>query len=118
MSRTMRTLAALAVVSVAACGGGKSSTTPAPAAPTCVSYEQSKIEEKAIADRNEAAFQRALAEQGLREPDFTADYFDARDDGSHEWQVVDAAGARTLLAPPSYMSCGTTNPWRLAQDGS
>jgi hypothetical protein len=108
----------LLLLVMAACGGGKSSSTPATAAPTCVSYEDAKTEEQAIADRNEASFQRALAEQGLKEPDFPADYFDARDDGSHEWQVVDAAGARTLLAPPSYMACGSSNPWRLAQDGS
>lgn len=117
----MRASPLLLVASVAAgCGGGgkapSSATTPP--APACVSYEQAKAEEKAVAERNEAHFRRALAEQGLREPGFTADYFDARGEGSHEWQVVDAAGARTLLAPVSYLACGVSNPWRLAEDGS
>ena len=106
------------VLVLGACGGSKSSSTPAIAAPACVPYEQAKLEEKAVADRNQAHFERALSEQGLREPDFTADYYDARDDQGQEWQVVDAAGARTLLAPVSYLSCGVSNPWRLAQDGS
>lgn len=115
----MRIHAALLVaIAATGCGGGKSSTTPTPAAPTCLPYEQVKLEEKAVAERNEAHFERALAEQGLHEPDFPADYYDARDDQGQEWQVVDAAGARTLLAPVSYLSCGVSNPWRLAQDGS
>jgi hypothetical protein len=100
------------------CGGSKPSSTPVAAAPACVSYEDAKREEQAIARRNEASFQRALAEQGLREADFPTDYFDARDDAGHAWQVVDAAAARTLLAPPSYMTCGVSNPWRLAIDGT
>lgn len=61
-----------------------------------------KAEEKLVAERNEANFRRALAEQGLRERDGAA---------SHEWKLVDAAGSRTLLAPPSYLSCGISNPW-------
>lgn len=112
-------LVTVVVAPVAACGGKKPSSDPAkPATLACLPYEQVKAEEKAVADRNQASFERALAEQGLREPDFTADYFDARDDQGQEWQVVDAAGARTLLAPVSYLSCGVSNPWRLAQDGS
>jgi hypothetical protein len=117
MRSNMRTWLLVTVV-VSACGGGKPSTTPAAATPACISDDQARLEERAVAERNEAHFQRALSEQGLREPDFPADYFDARDDQGQEWQVVDAAGARTLLAPPSYMACGVSKPWRLAQDGS
>jgi hypothetical protein len=107
------------LVVVGACGGSRAgSDTAKPPAPACVSYEASKAEEKAVADRNEANFRRALGEQGLTEPDFPADYFEARDDQGQEWQVVDAAGAKTLLAPVSYLSCGVSNPWRLAMDGS
>jgi hypothetical protein len=109
----------ISVVVLAACGGSRAAPdTAKPPAPTCVSYEAAKTEEKAVGDRNQANLTRALAEQGLREPDFTADYYDARDDQGQEWQVVDAAGARTLLAPVSYLSCDVSNPWHLAQDGS
>jgi hypothetical protein len=112
-------LVLVAAAEAAGCGTPKQRTAPRDEGPRCVSYDEAKLEEKAVAERNEAHFQRALAEQGLREPGFDADYFDARDDQGHEWQVVDAAGARTLLAPPSYMTCGEiANPWRLAQDGS
>lgn len=115
----MRTHAALFLaIAATGCGGGRSSTTPTPAVPACVPYEQAKAEEKAVAERNLASLRRALAEQGMREPDFPADYYDARDDQGIEWQVVDAAAGRTLLAPVSYLSCGVSNPWRLAQDGS
>jgi hypothetical protein len=107
------------LIVLGACGGSRAATdTAKPPAPACVSYEASKAEEKAVADRNEASFRSALAAQGLEEPDFTADYFEARDDQGQEWQVVDATGAKTLLAPVTYLSCGVSNPWRLAMDGS
>ncbi len=101
------------------CGGARSSdTAKVPAPPTCTPHPQVQAEETAVAERNQAAFARALAEQGLREPDFTSDYFDSSDAAGREWQVVDDAEGRTLLAPVSYLSCGVSNPWRLAQDGS
>ncbi len=116
----MRAPAALALALAAGCGGGgKATSSTAPAASACVTYAEAQAEEKAVAERNEAHLQRALAEQGLREPAFAADYFDARgrEDGD-TWQLVEAAGARTLLAPESYLVCGVSNPWRLAEDGA
>ncbi len=109
----------LVIVTAASCGQGPTPAAPAtPAGLACTSNDAVKAEATQLAVRNQAAFTRALAEQGLREPSFAADYFEDRDDGSHEWQVVDAAAGRTLLAPLSYLSCGVSNPWRLAQDGS
>jgi hypothetical protein len=110
----------LLVVTVAACGGG----TPAPAstasgaATACSSYQEVKAEEQALAERNAAAFTRALAGVGLHQPTFAADYFDGRDDSAHEWQLVKAEGGSTLLAPVSYLTCGVSNPWRLGQDAA